>query len=109
MAYSEALAARVRAALAEQGGVSERRMFGGLCIMVHGNMALGVIGEELVVRVGPDAYADALAHPDARPMDFTGKQLKGLVYVSAAGVASDDALADWIFRGLAFVTELPPK
>ena len=109
MAYSEALADRIRAVLTEQAGVTERRMFGGLCVMVHGHMCVGVVGEELMVRVGPDAYRDALAEPEAREMDFTGKPLKGLIYVSKAGIADDDALTDWIFRGLAFVSELPPK
>jgi TfoX/Sxy family transcriptional regulator of competence genes len=107
--YSEALADRIRAALIEQGGVTERRMFGGLCVMVNGNMCVGVIGEELMVRVGPDAYEAALAEPAAREMDFTGKPLRGLIYVSASGVATDDDLAEWILRALAFVSELPPK
>jgi TfoX/Sxy family transcriptional regulator of competence genes len=109
VAYSEALADRVRVELGDQGGVTERKMFGGLCIMVNGNMAIGVMDEELMVRVGPDAYDDALAQPHARPMDFTGKPLKGLIYVSADGIVDDDSLAAWIYRALAFVTELPPK
>ena len=109
MAYSESLADRIRSVLADQGGVTERRMFGGLCVMVNGNMCVGVIGDELMVRVGPDAYDSALAEPHAREMDFTGKPMKGLIYVSPTGIATDDALTDWVFRGLAFVMELPAK
>jgi TfoX/Sxy family transcriptional regulator of competence genes len=84
-------------------------MFGGLCVMVNGNMCVGVINDELMVRVGPDAYEAALSEPHAREMDFTGKPLRGLIYVSPSGITTDDSLADWVFKGLAFVTELPAK
>ena len=81
MMYSEVLAARVRTSLAGQNGLEEKRMFGGLTFMVNGNMCCGVLNDYLVVRVGPDRFADALSRPHARPMDFTGRPLKGMVYV----------------------------
>jgi len=84
-------------------------MFGGLCFTIHGHMACGVTGDRLMVRVGPDGYADALAQPHAREMDFTGRSLTGMVYVDAAGLASDAALKAWVDRGVAFVRTLPPK
>lgn len=77
--------------------------------MLGGNMCCGVVESELMVRVGPEAYDDALAQRHARLMDFTGRPLKGMVYVSEAGIASDDGLTDWIERGVAFAGSLPPK
>ena len=109
MAYDEGLAQRIRETFEGQPGVVEKKMFGGIAFMVQGNMSVGVVGEELMVRVGPDAYDSALAEPHAREMDFTGKPMKGLIYVSPTGIATDDALTDWVFRGLAFVMELPAK
>lgn len=109
MAYDEALAERVRARLQTRPDFSERKMFGGLCFMLGGNMCCGVVDSELMVRVGPDAHEDALALPHARLMDFTGRPLKGMVYVGAEGIASDAGLDDWIGRGVAFAGSLPPK
>lgn len=84
-------------------------MFGGLAFMVHGHMAAGVLANDLMVRVGPDAYDEALAQPHARPMDFTGRPMRGLVYVGPAGTSDEASLAAWVERGLAFVDTLPPK
>jgi len=84
-------------------------MFGGLAVMFHGNMAVGVVGDELMVRVGPDDWADALARPAAREMDFTGRSLTGFVYVGAEGLAEDEDLAAWVGRGLDYAGSLPPK
>ena len=109
MAYSEALGARVRAVLASRDDASEKRMFGVLCFLLGGNMCCGVVGDELMVRVGPDAYDDCLAQPHAREMDFTGKAMKGMVYVAEAGIADDSELAAWVRRGAAFAGSLPPK
>lgn len=81
MAYDEGLAQRVREVLAGRQDLSERKMFGGLCFMLGGNMCAGVIGDELMLRVGPDAWADVLARPHAREMDFTGRTSRGMVYV----------------------------
>ena len=103
MAYDEDVAYRIRAALAEQGGVTEKKMFGGLAFMVNGHMCCGLAKGELMVRVGPDQYAESLAQPHAREMDFTGKPLSGMVYVEPAGFADDADLALWLERCAAFV------
>ncbi|MEX0820560.1 MAG: TfoX/Sxy family protein [Rhodothermales bacterium] len=112
MAYSERLAERMRRILAERSETmktTEKKMFGGLAFMVDGNMCCGVLGDELMARVGPETYEDALRLPHAREMDFTGRPLTGYVYVSAEGVASASGLADWVSRALAFVDTLPAK
>ena len=84
-------------------------MFGGLAFMANGHMCCGIVGEEFVVRVGADGYEQALSQPHARPMDFTGRQMKGFVYVGPPGYRTSAALRKWIKRGLGFVTSLPPK
>ena len=109
MAYDEALAERVRTALSDRDGLSERKMFGGLCFMLNGNMACGLTAEALMVRVGPEAFDEALALPHARPMDFTGRPMKGMVYVDPPGYSSDEGLSAWVERGAAFAASLPPK
>jgi TfoX/Sxy family transcriptional regulator of competence genes len=109
MAYDEDVAFRIREALAAQRGVTEKKMFGGLAFMVNGHMCCGLAKGNLMVRVGPDQYEEALAQPYAREMDFTGRPMKGIVYVDSAGYDSDRDLRAWVDRGLAFVTSLPPK
>jgi TfoX/Sxy family transcriptional regulator of competence genes len=109
MAYDETVANRVRQALSKHGDFDERRMFGGLAFMVRGHMCCGVVGSELMVRVGPEGHAKALALPHAREMDFTGRPLTGMVYVAAAGFNTAKALDAWVGRGLAFVPSLPVK
>lgn len=84
-------------------------MFGGLALMLHGNMCVGCLGDELMVRVGPDAYREALAHPHAREMDFTGRPLTGYVYVASDGLEKDAELLDWVGRGVRFALTLPAK
>ncbi len=109
MAYDEGLAERLRDAYADNHDVVERKMFGGLAFMVGGHMSCGVVNETLMVRVGPDLYADALSRPHAREMDFTGKSMNGFVYVDPAGLESDEALASWVDLSVDFVSSLPPK
>jgi TfoX/Sxy family transcriptional regulator of competence genes len=109
MAYDEQLAERVRAQLADQSAVAERKMFGGLAFMVQGHLCCGILGEELMVRVGQEQHLAALAQPDAREMAFTGRPMKRMVIVAAKGVATDDALGAWVRRGLAFVATLPAR
>ncbi len=109
MAYDEVLAERLRSVFQGREGVTERKMFGGLCFMLGGNMALGITGDDLMVRVGPDKFEEILFLPHARPMDFTGRPMKGMVYVEAAGVQSDEGLAEWAERGMNFAGSLPPK
>lgn len=109
MAYDEGLAQRIRERLEEREDYGEKKMFGGLCFLLGGNMCAGVVGDELMLRVGPDAYEDCLAQPHAREMDFTGRAMKGMVYVGTEGFESDDALTAWLARGVAFAGSLPPK
>jgi TfoX/Sxy family transcriptional regulator of competence genes len=109
MAYDEDLASRIRRALAGRRGVSEKRMFGGLSFLVRGHMICGVVGQTLMVRVGPGAYERMLARPHVREMDFTGRPLRGMVYVDGAGVRTAKQLATWVERGIAFAGSLPPK
>jgi TfoX/Sxy family transcriptional regulator of competence genes len=109
MAYDQKLADRVRDALGTTRGVTERKMFGGVAFMVRGNMCCGVIDEKLMVRVGPDAYDGALKLIHARPMDFSGKAMRGFVYVSAEGTKTARQVRTWVGRGLEFVRTLPTK
>jgi len=109
MAYDEALAQRLRALLARRRGVAEQRMFGGLCFTLDGRMCCGVLGADLVVRVPADAFAQALAEPGTRPMDFTGRPMKGFLFVDRSGSATDDGLADWVERGVQCARSQPPK
>lgn len=109
MAYDEILAERIRTVLHRRKGISERKMFGGLCFMAGGNMACGIVKDELMVRVGPDAYEDALAQPHARPMDFTKRPMKGMVYVGTKGISTDEGLKAWVLRGLGYARSLPAK
>lgn len=109
MAYDEGLAHRLRELTEDDADVGEKKMFGGLCFLVSGHMAFGIVGDELMVRVGPDAWAEALGQPHAREMDFTGRSMKGMIYVGVEGFAEDEALAGWVDRGRRFARSLPPK
>jgi TfoX/Sxy family transcriptional regulator of competence genes len=109
MAYDEGLAERIRDVLADERGLTEKRMFGGLAFLLKGHMCVGIVGERLMVRVGPSAYPRLLKQEHAREMDFTGKPMKGLLYVAPAGYESDGDLRRWVGHGVAFVSALPPK
>jgi TfoX/Sxy family transcriptional regulator of competence genes len=107
--FDQEISARVREALQGVNGVEEKKMFGGLAFMVRGNMCCGVVGDELMVRVGPEQYDSSLTLPGAREMDFTGKPLRGFVFVSQDALATSAALQAWVERGLSFVSTLPSK
>jgi TfoX/Sxy family transcriptional regulator of competence genes len=109
MAYDEGLAQRVRERLTGQPGLSEKKMFGGLCFLLGGNMCCGIVGEELMLRVGKEAYEITLARPHAREMDFTGRAMRGMVYVGNEGLADDSDLAAWLAPATSFAGSLPPK
>lgn len=109
MAYDEKLAERVRETLKRRRGIREKKMFGGLAFMVNGHMACGVQGDDLMVRVGPDAYDAALKKTGARPMDFTGRPLKGMVYVGPQGHRRKPSLEAWVEQALSYARSLPPK
>lgn len=109
MAYDELLADRVREVLAPHDGTSERKMFGGIAFMFHGNMAVGIRGDELMVRVDKDHYDATLTEPHVGVMDFTGRPMRGFVVVAAEGIAEDADLAAWVDRGMDLAGSLPPK
>ena len=109
MSYDEGLAERLRDALQSQRGISEKKMFGGLAFMSRGYMFVGITGDILMARIGPDYYEQALVRPHVRVMDFTGKPMKGYVFVDPPGFESDSDLSDWVQRCHRFVQSLPPK
>ena len=109
MAYDKILAARIRAALYNQPDLTEKEMFGGVGFMLQGNMACGVIGDSLISRVGPDAYAEAMQKPYTRLFDMTGRPMKGWVVVEAEGIDSEEALQSWIEPAIKFTRSLPLK
>jgi hypothetical protein len=109
VAYDENLARRVREALGSQPAVTERRMFGGLAFLTRGKMFVAVSGEKLMARVGPARYQDALSLPHVREMNFTGRPLKGYVYINQEGLQEDGVLLAWVSWCLHHVNALPPK
>jgi len=109
MAYDEGLAARLREQLAGIAQITEKNMFGGLAFLCGGHMFVGIVGDTLMVRVGPEAYEAALQRPHAREMTFTGKPMRGYVYVDPPGFAEDAALIGWREQAYTFVLGLPPK
>lgn len=109
MAYDAVLADRVREVLASEERVDEIVMMGGLCFMVGGHMAVGIVGEDLMVRVGRDGHARALSRAHAREMNLTGRTMRGFVLVAPAGTASKRMLASWVTPAAEFAKSLPPK
>ena len=109
MPFDPMLAARVEKILQGENGVTSRKMFGGFCFMIHGNMCCGIEKDRLILRVGTDLYESLLENEYVRPFDFTGKPLKGIVYVIPRGIQRDDDLRSWIDRALDFVRTLPHK
>lgn len=107
MAYDQRTAMRVRELLGPD--VDERRMFGGVAFLLGGHMCCGVLGRDLVLRLGREGATRALKRPGVRPMDFTGRPLSTMVYVSAAACRSKPALARWIGEAVAFARSHPPK
>ncbi|MGA7992165.1 MAG: TfoX/Sxy family protein [Thermoanaerobaculia bacterium] len=106
MAYDEHLARRVRKVLDGRRDVTEKKMFGGLAYLLDGRMFCGIAKDELMVRVGPERHAEALREPHVRPMDFTGRPMKGYVFVGPAACRTAKALAAWLDRGTRFVATL---
>ena len=109
MAYNKELSLRIWNCLADVSGVTEKMMFGGVGFLVNGNMACGVHGENLIVRLSPADGDKALKRPHTRPFDLSGKPMRGWVYVEPAGIASEADLQDWVNQGIAFARSLPPK
>ncbi len=104
------LADRIRGVIGDDPNISERKMFGGVCFMLNGNMLCGGSGTgNLMLRVGKELEAEARTKAHTRPMDFTGKPMKGFVYVEPEGFMTDKQLAEWIAFATRFVGALPPK
>lgn len=109
MAFSEALAQRIRDALGKRKGIEERKMFGGLAFLLNGNMCCGATGDRLMLRLGEEGARAALTEPHARPMDFTGKPMKSMIYVEPAGTVSKEELRKWVGKAVSFAESLPAK
>jgi len=109
MAYDEGTAQRLREYFAADPDIVEKKMFGGVAFMLAGNMCCGVNGDQLMARVGSEQYESALAMPYAREMDFTGRALKGFIYVDPQGLESDPDLRRWLDLCTGFARSLPAK
>ena len=109
MAYDEGLATRVRDLVGAEPALIEKKMFGGLAMLLHGNMAVGVHQADLIVRTDPAQQEQLLAEPGARVFDLTGRPMKGWLMIDASGCAADADLRRWVDRGVAFARTLPPK
>lgn len=109
MAYDKSLADRIRKILSKRKGVTEVGMMGGLCFMLRSHMCCGISNDDLVVRVGPERYDQALRRPHAHPMNFTGHPLRGLVFVGPKGRRREQDLWAWVRQAADFVRSLRPK
>jgi TfoX/Sxy family transcriptional regulator of competence genes len=109
MAYDKGLAERIRQTIGAPPGLTEKEMFGGIGFMVQGNMAVGVIGDELMVRIAKEATDQALGERGARIFDFTGRPMKGWVMVNEDGYSTDESFVSWVQRGVDHALTLPAK
>jgi TfoX/Sxy family transcriptional regulator of competence genes len=109
MAYDEGLAQRVRALLDHRSDVADKQMFGGIAFLIAGNMACGVSGENLIVRVDREESEALLEEPGARRFDMTGRPMRGWLLVAPEATADDGDLERWVRRGEEFAASLPPK
>jgi TfoX/Sxy family transcriptional regulator of competence genes len=109
MPFDELLSSRIRTTLGPLPNLEEKKMFGGICVLINGNMACGVYKDDLIVRVGTENYQEALSRPHKKFFDITGKALKGWVMVEPQGCASEPDLKKWVEQGVAFARSLPEK
>lgn len=109
MAYSEKLAEQLEKILADESHITQKKMFGGLCFLYKGNMLCGVVGEQLMARVGPSQYEQCLAKPYARAMDFTSRPMKGMIFIGQGGLKDSHSIQKWVECCLKFVRFLPSK
>jgi hypothetical protein len=109
MAYDQRLADEIRSSIGIHSGLSEREMFGGIAFMINGNMAVGVSGDELMVRVGKEAHDEMLSRPGARPFDMGARPMRGWLKVGGDGIASGEALQEWVAVGVGYAESLPAK
>ena len=103
----EALVARIRTLMRRRKGCSEQKMFGGVCFMINGNMCVGPWKGSLVVRLDKRDHDSTQSEPHVKPMDITGRVMRGWALVDPAGIESDEELKAWIERGIAFARTLP--
>lgn len=109
MAFDESVAERGRKLITIRPDVTERKMFGGLAFMVSGNRCVGIVADQLMLRVGPEQYESCLKKPHVRKMDFTGHPMKGMIYLAPASFVKHEDLVHWIDVALCFVQSLPAK
>lgn len=109
MTYDEGLAIRLLGIVGDEDGLAEKKMFGGLAVLLGGNMAVGIYGDDLLVRTDPGQQDMLLAEPGTRPFDMTGRPMKGWIVVDASMCAEDDDLRRWVARGVDHARSLPPK
>ncbi len=109
MAYDHALAEEIRARIGDHPGLIEKEMFGGIAFMIAGNMAIGVSGDELMVRVGKEAHDEAAARPGARIFDMSARPMRGWISVAPDGFRTEEELEGWIRQGVSYAESLPPK
>jgi len=107
MPYDERLADRIREALLARPDIVEKKMFGGIAFMVGGKMAVGVLGEDLIVRLGPEDATAAISEDGVRPFDFTGRPSKTMVYVGPERIGDESGLAGWVEAGADYAASLP--
>ncbi len=109
MAFDETLATRIRDHIGDHPALTERKMFGGIAFMIQGKMAVGVSGDDLMVRIDPADQEATLARPDVRPFDMTGRPMRGWILVAPGATESDEDLTGWVDTGVDFATSLPAK
>jgi len=109
MGYNESLCLRIRELLAGEPGLVEKKMFGGIAYMLKDKMMCGIVKDDLMVRCLEDKYEQLLKKPHVRVMDFTGRTMKGFLYVDSAGIKTDKQLMDWLDIGIEFAHKSPPK
>ena len=109
MPYDEYLAERVRKTIGTKRGITEQKAFGGVGFMLHGNMACGIIGEKLMLRLGAAGATTAMKEEHVAPMDFTGRPMKTMAFIEPGGTEADADLQKWIGKALAFAKTLPKK
>jgi TfoX/Sxy family transcriptional regulator of competence genes len=109
MAYSQELAQRITDVLGPQPGLEAKKMFGGMCYLLNGNMAVGVINDHMIVRASKERHAELMARPHTHPFDYTGKAMAGWLTVDSKGLETEEDLADWVQTSLDFARTLPPK
>ncbi len=109
MSYDEGLAQRIRKLVADRSGLTEKKMFGGVSFLIQGNMACGVLKDEMIVRIDPEQHDAAVAKPHVRTFDYAGHPMQGWIFVGPAACASEVGLKEWVDTGIRYALSLSPK